>query len=97
MVWGFLRIVIFGTAFLAGTIITDVVQTDVVQSKSPPEIPSLKESAGTSLVVVCDEGGVVVTPLAGGSGAVQLDCAQSEMLVVRHSKSQAAVEKIPGF
>jgi len=53
--------------------------------------PVLNENAGASLVVACNDGSVVVNELQR-SHAIQLQCVQSKMVVVRDHR---ALENIP--
>lgn len=84
MVWGFIRITLFCVAFLFGLFAGESVNSD------SDSIPRLDESTGTSLVVACEEGDVLVTPLLQESGAVQLSCLRSQMWIARDE-----LEKIP--
>ena len=93
MVWGMVRVVLFSTAFFIGTTFID---TDGASSPASPQAAKgvMAEKAGTSLVVACDGGNVTVKRLTE-RGAVQFDCARSNMVVVRdHERSS---EKVPRF
>ena len=89
MVWGFIRVAIFTTAFLAGFMLTE--PADTTASSGVVRLPGLDESPGASLVVACGDGKVIVKRLAGVHGAVQLDCVRSRIVVVRGH----GAEKIP--
>lgn len=93
MVWGYLRLTLFTMAFLIGLVVTGWLGMGPVSASSGSDLPRLGQAAGTSLVVVCDEGKVIVTPVADNKGAVHLQCLQSKMRVVRDH--QAPAEKIP--
>jgi hypothetical protein len=90
MAWSLIRIVLFAGAFLLGMLLTQS-----GESYPPPQSPVLTESAGASLVVACDEGTVVVGPLHVGQSAIQLQCLESTMVVVRDNTVQQ--ENIPPF
>jgi hypothetical protein len=95
MVWGFIRIAIFATAFLLGLTMTNVVGTSPSIASNPSPVPVLKAGSGAALVVACDYGKVVVTPLKSADRAVQLNCKHGNMVVVRGYKARS--ENIPDF
>jgi len=61
------------------------------QHASPPA-PVLNENAGASLVIACGDGSVIVNSLESTHNAVELQCVQSKMVVVRDHR---ALENIP--
>jgi hypothetical protein len=87
MAWGFIRVAVFATAFLAGMVFSGSGHAD---SDRPPV---LSEDAGSSLLVACKDGQVVVAPLQARQDAIQLHCLKSGMVVVRDHARQP--EKIP--
>ena len=86
MVWGQIRIVLFTIAFIVGMMVIGPLKTSAGSKLYNPQ--RLDEHMGTSLVVACEGGKVVVKHLGGASGAVQLECAQSKIVVVRDSHHQ---------
>ena len=78
MVWSSIRVVLFTGAFSLGMWLNHS-----GESRRPTPTPILNESSGASRVIACDEGVVVVGPLRLGNNAVQLNCAQSKMVVFR--------------
>jgi hypothetical protein len=83
MQWGIIRVVIFFSAFLFGVLATGIVNANSPQGEG---------EAAKSLVVGCDHGTVIVTPMKTGN-AVQLQCVSSEMFVVGEGAPKP--EKIP--
>ncbi len=81
MVWGLMRIVLFTIAFIVGMMIIGPFKTSAGSKSFNP--PRLDEHIGTSLVVACENGNVVVKHVEGANGAVQLECAQSKIVVAR--------------
>lgn len=93
MRWGYLRVTIFLTAFFVGMMVTSWVSAARVSASGGSDAPRLDQAVGTSLVVTCDQGKVIVTPVSDNKGAVQLQCVQSKMRVIRDHR--APTEKIP--
>jgi hypothetical protein len=89
MAWRFIRIALFIAAFLVGMTLT---HSEGNQASVPPV---LNQSAGAALLVACDDGEVVVTPLRARQDAIQLNCVRSPMVVVRDYTTNP--EKIPVF
>ena len=83
MQWGIIRVVIFFSAFLFGVLATGIVNANH---------PDGNGASAESLVVGCDQGAVIVTPMKTGN-AVQLQCVSSEMFVVGEEARKP--EKIP--
>ena len=81
MVWGLVRIVIVGIAFMVGLTVIGPLGSSA-GSKSF-NIPRLSQHVGESLVVACASGDVVLKSVGGEPGAVQLECSQSKIVVVR--------------
>ena len=78
MVWGLIRVAIFTVAFLGGLMFGG--------SSSGTTSAFSNLSEGMSLVVACDEGRVIVTPLKGtAQRVIQLNCAGGNLLVVRNA------------
>jgi hypothetical protein len=89
MVWSWVRLGLFGGALLIGMLLSHSGLRQPLASA-----PVLNESAGTSLVVACNDGKVVVNPITANPNVIQLHCLQSDMVVVRdHPK----LENIPAF
>ncbi len=88
MVWGLIRIVLFTTAFFVGMMIVGPFKTTAGSKSFNPQ--RLDERMGTSLVVACDSGNVVVKHMQGASGAVQLECAQGKIVVARDPRQREA-------
>jgi len=87
MTWGWVRLGLFTGAFSIGILLSH----HGLQS-SRATAPVLNENAGASLVVACKDSSVVVGALEAGPNAIQLQCVQSKMVVVRdHSR----LENIP--
>jgi hypothetical protein len=81
MVWGLIRIVLFTIAFVVGiTVIGPFGASAGSKSFNPPR---LDEHMGTSLVVACESGNVVVRHMGGTHDAVRLECAESKIVVAR--------------
>ena len=78
MVWGLMRIVLFTIAFVVGMMVIGPFKMSAGSKSFNP--PRLDEHIGTSLVVACENGNVVVKHV---EGAVQLECAQSKIVVAR--------------
>jgi hypothetical protein len=89
MVWGFIRLTIFATAFLLGLAMTNVVGTSPNVASNPSPVPVPNASSGAALVVACDYGKVIVTPLKSADWAVQLNCKLGKMVVVREYKARS--------
>ena len=88
MVWGLMRIVLFTIAFVVGmTVIGPFKMSAGSKSFNPPR---LDEHMGASLVVACESGNVVVKHMEGAHGAVQLECAQSKIVVARDPQNRKA-------
>jgi len=81
MVWGLIRIVLFTTAFIVGLVIIGPFKATAGSKSFNPQ--RLDEHMGASLVVACESGKVVVKRMQGASGAVQLECAESKIVVAR--------------
>ena len=80
VVWGIFRIVLFLSAFGVGSLVLG------------PRLPfrnisktQVNESAGSSLIVICDDGPVAAGPVDPGSNLIRIDCLSSKMFVVRRS------------
>jgi hypothetical protein len=89
MKWSWVRLGLFAGAFLIGVFLSH-------SGLRHPSVSALvlNENAGTSLVVACNDGSVVVNPIAANRNVIQVHCLQSEMVVVRdHLK----LENIPAF
>ena len=71
MVWGLMRIVLFTIAFVVGMMVIGPFKMSAGSKSFNP--PRLDEHIGTSLVVACENGNVVVKHV---EGAVQLECAR---------------------
>lgn len=90
MAWGFIRVALFTAAFSVGMVLAHS-----GESHRQAQPPVLNESTGASLLVACDDGEVVVTPLRARQDAIQLHCVQSKMVVVRDTTP--VPENIPAF
>jgi hypothetical protein len=88
MAWGFIRVGLFTGAFSVGMLLSHS-----GLHHSPAPAPVLSESAGASLVVACHDGAVVINELERSHNAIQLQCVQSKMVVVRDHRE---LENIPG-
>ena len=87
MGWGLVRITIFTIAFFFGTMVVGP-RGSAAGSKSF-NTPHLNESIGTSLVVTCAAGDVVIKRLSGQAGTVRLECARSKIVVARDRHTKA--------
>jgi hypothetical protein len=85
MVWGYVRLALFCIAFLTGFLIRSYVKSFTENPSVLPPIPTMSRTLGVQLRVVCDNGHVIVTPLSQVEGSVQLECAESNMIVVGDS------------
>src|SRR6266850_8604221 len=81
MVWSFIRIAIFSGSFVVGLMIAGPGTVGSAVSSNSSQVARLDESAGSSLVVACDDGKVIITPLSNQRGAVQLNCFRTRMVV----------------
>jgi hypothetical protein len=97
MVWGFARVAIFGLAFFAGILLTGHSYLAPSGASDFSIIPTLNETAGTSLVVACQDGRVLVNSISRAGRSVQVDCVQSKMVVVRDSPDQSAPRIVPAI
>jgi hypothetical protein len=89
MKWGWVRLGLFAGAFSIGMLLSHSGLRHPLASA-----PVLDENAGTSLVVACNDGSLVVNPVMANRNVIQLHCLQSEMVVVRdHPK----LENAPAF
>ena len=90
MTWGWVRLGLFAGAFSIGLLLSHSGLRHPSASA-----PVLNENAGTSLVVACNDGSLVVNPIVANRNVIQLHCLQArEMVVVRdHPK----LENIPAF
>jgi hypothetical protein len=89
MTWSWVRLGLFAGAFVIGVLLSHSGLRHPSASA-----PVLNENAGSSLVVACNDGSVVVRPVVANRNVIQLHCLQSEMVVVRdHPK----LENIPAF
>ena len=96
MVWGFIRIGIFGVAFVIGLMLIGQLLPSVA-SKSL-NMASLNERTGASLLVVCETGDMLIRRVETERGAVQLECAHSKIVVVRdHNKRGRAYYRLLGL
>jgi hypothetical protein len=86
MVWGLVRIGILSIAFVVGLMVIGPLGSSA--SWKTFHIPRLNEHMGESLVVACESGNVVLKHIGGKPGAVQLECSQSKMKVVRDHREQ---------
>src|SRR2546426_7471224 len=93
MVWSFIRVAIFTAAFVVGLMITGPGNIGTAASSNSSQVAQLDEKAGSSLLVACDGGKVIITPLPDERGAVQLDCLRSRMVVA--GDYRPTTEKIP--
>ncbi|HYR88380.1 MAG TPA: hypothetical protein VE422_30150 [Terriglobia bacterium] len=93
MVWSFIRVAIFTVAFVVGMMIAWPESDVSADSSSDSQIAQLDKNAGSSLVVACDGGKVIITPLPNQRDAVQLDCLRSRMVVAGDYRPMT--EKIP--
>jgi hypothetical protein len=78
MAWDLIRVVLFGGAFLVGTVVTHSTRD---QSLAP--IPVVAQTKGTSVVITCDDGTVMIGPSPAQPNSVKLHCLQSGMVIVR--------------
>ena len=86
MVWGLVRIGILSVAFMVGLMVIGPLGSSA--GSKTFHIPRLNEHTGESLVVACESGNVVLKHIGGKPGAVQLECSQSKMMVVRDHPEQ---------
>jgi len=93
MVWSFIRVAIFSAAFVVGMMIAGPGSQASADSSSDSQIAQFDKNAGSSMVVACDGGKVIITPLPNQRGAVQLDCLRSRMVVAGDYRPMT--EKIP--
>src|SRR3954469_14288083 len=83
MKWGMYRLGIFSAAFLAGIWIAGTVNPSVKATGNVMEVAELSPSTGASLVVTCDAGNPTVEQVQGTDSALQVNCAKSQMHIVR--------------
>jgi hypothetical protein len=88
MVWGLIRVMMFGGAFLVGTVLTHLTRD---QSTSTPVVAQMK---GTSVVITCDDGTVMIGPSPTQPNSVKFHCLQSGMAIIRDLPKP---EKLPVF
>jgi len=93
MVWSFIRVAIFTAAFVVGLMTTNPGNVGTAASSNSSQVAQLDEKVGSSLLVACDGGKVIITPLPNDRGAVQLDCFRSRMVVAWDYRT--TTEKIP--
>jgi hypothetical protein len=84
MTWNFIRLTIFGSAFVTGILIGGYGES---RNAGAPVIPLLRETGGAALVVTCNPGIVRVSPWSG-QDAVHLECAEGRMIVVRDAENR---------
>jgi hypothetical protein len=94
MVWSFMRVAIFGSAFLCGTLVSTYKDSQF-QATADFSVPKLQETAGTALVVACNESRLVVSPLPAHQRSVQLTCLDGKMLVVRDAPEKSEAVMVP--
>jgi hypothetical protein len=83
MVWGILRVSIFGVAFLTGMAFAGFWNPVVNAATASSESAELSPATDTSLVVSCDGGSPTVEEITGADGAIQVKCKRSNMHVAR--------------
>ncbi len=81
MVWGLIRVGIFCGAFMIGLMLIGQLMPSVASNST--NMPRLTERTGSSLLVVCQSGDMLVRRVETERGAVQLECAHSKIVVVR--------------
>ena len=80
MRWGVVRAVIVSVGFIVGLMVVGPMASSA--GSAPSSVPRMSEHIGESLVVACENGSVVLKHL-GEHGAVQVECSQSRIVVVR--------------
>jgi hypothetical protein len=86
MRWGWIRIGIISVAFLVGL---TIVGPAVSSAGSKPSDIRVNEHIGGSLIITCDSGDVAVRHMGGESGAVQFECLQGRVMVVREHREMS--------
>lgn len=89
MVWGILRVAIFGVAFLIGTLAAGGWKTAAFAPAADPDSAELS-NGGASVVVSCLDGDPTVQHVSG-TAALEVKCSKSKMHIV-HSE-QRPVQK----
>src|SRR4051812_24077792 len=92
MVWGILRIVVFGVAFLIGGLIAGAWGLSVSAGSVNRDAEDLTNT-GASLLVRCTEGDPAVHHVSG-SAAVEVKCSNSRMQVI-HTEPQPLPDNEP--
>ena len=89
MRWGFIRVAIITSAFLAGLLLVGPLGTSA--GGETPETMRLNQHAGAALIVACDSGDLAVKRVGSEPGAVQLECAKGKIVVVedRHRRAKS--------
>jgi hypothetical protein len=95
MAWSYIRFAIFGCAFLAGSSLPGYLQHWYGTPADSSGIPRLRETAGTALIIACDQGEVQVSHVQSATGSVQLNCIDGRMLVVRDAPQQPRPGRYP--
>ncbi len=96
MVWGLIRVGIFCGAFVVGLLWPGQLMPSVASNSLT--MPRLTEPTGTSLRVVCESGDMLVRRAVTERGAVQLECAQSKIVVARdHNQRGRAYYRLLGL
>ena len=80
--WGLFRFVIFTAAFLVGMLASDSSHSRTYATRRDSGVQLLHQDPGGALLVACDDGQIIVTPLKNSEGAVRLDCVRSRMQAV---------------
>ena len=93
MRWGFVRLVIIGSAFLVGMMVAGYQNSSVLAPG--PSVADLPAASGTSLVVACDAGDPTVEHVSGVNGAVEVKCERSQMHVTRFGMPAVPDEEAP--
>src|SRR5207245_9746033 len=86
MGWGWIRIGILSIAFLTGLMVIGPLGTSA--GSKPSDILRLSERVGGSLIVACNGGDIAVKHVGREPGTLQLECAQSKIVVVRNSRER---------
>ena len=91
MGWGLMRVAIFGIGFWVGLMVVGPLRTSA--GSDPSDVMRVNDTLGGSLIVVCKGGDVAIKHVGGESGAIQLECAQGKIVVIRDRRER--VRPIP--
>jgi hypothetical protein len=86
MGWGLVRVLIVSISFLAGLMVVGPLRTSA--RSATPDVLRVNDSAGGSLIIACKGGEVEIKHVAGEPGAVELECSQGKVVVIRDRRER---------